>query len=310
MVDKSLVNFKGWLAFELNVLRRLKFKSVALPAGGETKLGANLKHWNVRVQTNDLTKAGWICAAAEIESTNLFFAGENIYIVLEDAYVPRHRLQNPALEKWFGANDAWWFDNVRQNIEKLSTPLAKAMALKIGMAVGDYALSFTGETRELKQPLSKVFEKLCSIEPPPFDNGQKNSCANKPLNDFIAETFVDLMFLRLPPVRRTSLREFFGWTAWREEWVRGDDNFWEESEQVQTGKFGSRIESKTQYLQTIENVLQTAAHIPHWAIACVENDFISAQEIIETINRILHVETIFTKDFSELHGIKAMIISA
>ena len=43
--------------------------------------------------------------------------------MLEDAYVPRYQLQNPALRNWFNETDAWWFDNVRQNIERLSSPV-------------------------------------------------------------------------------------------------------------------------------------------------------------------------------------------
>ena len=50
---------KGWLAFELNVLRRLKFASVILPFTNQPHLGAYLKRWNVRVLANDLTLTGW-----------------------------------------------------------------------------------------------------------------------------------------------------------------------------------------------------------------------------------------------------------
>ena len=310
MHNKLPVNSEGWLAFELNVLRRLKFETAALSSGGETKLGAHLKRWNARVQTNDLTQADWTKAFAEIENNESILAGDNMYIALEDAYIPRHRLQNPVLRNWFGESDAWWLDNVRQNVEKISSPQAKAVALKIGMAVGDYALSFSERTRELRQPLSKVFERICSIEPPPFNNNQKNSCANKPLNDFVAETYTDLMFLRLPPPYRLPLREAYGWTAWREEWIRGNADFWNEMETAQAGKLGSRVDSKTQYLQLVENILQTASHVPQWAIAYVEDGFAATQEIVETINRVRHVETIFTKDFSELTGTKAVIITA
>src|ERR1051325_9405949 len=38
----------GWLGFELNVLRRLKFGSVALPLTGEPHLGQYLKRWDAR----------------------------------------------------------------------------------------------------------------------------------------------------------------------------------------------------------------------------------------------------------------------
>ncbi|MGI8467196.1 MAG: hypothetical protein ACR2N3_01965 [Pyrinomonadaceae bacterium] len=310
MSDKSFTESKGWLAFELNILRRLKFKIAALPTGGEKNLGANLKRWNVRVLANDFLHSDWINSSAAIENNDLTLSEENISAILEDAYIPRHRLQNLSLRNWFGETGAWWFDNVRQNIEKLESTTAKATALKIGTSIGDYVLSFSDETRELCQPLSEIFKRLSAIEPKPFDNHQINTCTNKKLNDFVAENYADLMFLRLPPPRRSSLKNALGWTAWREEWIRGNDDFWNDSEKLQTGGFGARIETKTQYLQLVENILQTASHIPQWAIAHTEDGFISTQEVVETINRVRRVETIFTKDFSELTGAKAVIITS
>ena len=40
---------EGWLAFELGVLRRLQFRSVAIPFAGEADLDFNLTRWGVRV---------------------------------------------------------------------------------------------------------------------------------------------------------------------------------------------------------------------------------------------------------------------
>ena len=70
-----------------------------------------------------------------------------------------------SLRNWFNETDAWWFDNVRQNIETISSPTARAIALTIGMSVGDYVLSFDSETLELRQPLSTVFNRLWSVFP-------------------------------------------------------------------------------------------------------------------------------------------------
>src|ERR687889_716221 len=109
---------EGWLAFELSILRRLQFRSVALPFSGET--------------------------------------------------------------------DAWWFDNVRANVENLESPAKRALALDLGMMTGDYALSFEEETRELRQPLSRVFRRLWDTAPAPFDNRQRNAAANKDAREFLA----------------------------------------------------------------------------------------------------------------------------
>ena len=300
----------NWLAFELNVLRRLKFKSAILPVMNETKLGAQLKRWDVRVAANDAAQSAHAQSVAEIENNAERLSEDDLTVILEDAYMPRYQMQNDALRQWFGETDAWWFDNVRRNIEKLVSPVAGAIALRVGMQTGDYVFSFNDDTREFRQPLSEVYKTLYSIAPPPFDNHQKNVCATKPLNDFVAENYTDLMFLRLPPPRRAALKDALGQNAWREEWTRGADDFWDDSEAAQTGKLGARIETKTQFLQSVEDILQTASHIPQWAISFAEDGFISTQELAETVNRVRRVETIFTKDFSELTGTKAVIITA
>lgn len=301
---------KGWLAFELNVLRRLKFKSAALPFTGDPALGAYLKRWDIRVQANDLAQSSWIKAVGAIQNNTEKLSVEDVGHILDDAYVPRYRLQNIALRNWFNETDAWWFDNVRQKMDEVSTPFSRAIAQSIAMGVGDYVQSFTDETLKLRQPLSNVFRRLWINHGEPVNNGQNNTSQNKNAYDFIAETFADLMFLRLPSAHGENQRKYMGWTAWREEWIRGGDDFWADMELAQAGRIGTRIETKSQYLRLLEETLRTASHITGWAIAHIDDGFITTQDIVETISRIRRVDTIFTKDFSELTGTKAVIITA
>ncbi|MCY7375050.1 MAG: hypothetical protein LH472_03665 [Pyrinomonadaceae bacterium] len=300
----------GWLAFELNVLRRLNFASVMMPFTNQPHLGAYLKRWNVRVSANDAMQSAWTKAVAAIQNNAEILSADEIEIVLEDAYVPRYRLQNAVLREWFNETDSWWFDNVRQNIERLSSPVARAVALSLGMRVGDYAASFTEETRELRQPFSKVYQRLWSVLPKPFNNGQNNTCHNKPANEFIAENFADLMFLRLPSMPRRNHSSRPDSMVWSEEWIRGSSEFWDDLKTVGAGKFGVSVETKSQYLQLLEEILQSASNTPTWAIAHVEDGFVTTQELIETVGRIRRVDTIYSKDFSELTGTKAVIITA
>jgi len=310
MFAKSNTTPKNWLAFELNVLRRLKFATAILPFTDQPHLGSYLKRWNVRVAANDPTMAGWTKAVAVIQNNSEKLSDEDVNTVLEDAYIPGYRLHNAALRNWFNETDAWWFDNVRRSAENLASPVARAIALNVGMSVGDYALSFTEETLELRQPLSTVYRRLWSVLPAPVSNGQNNIAQNKAANDFIAENYPDLMFLRLPAAHNQNQKERFGRQAWREEWLRGGDEFWKELETAQIGKLGTLVETKSQYLRLIEDTLRTASEIPKWVIAHIEDGFVSTQEIVETVGRIRRVDTIFTKDFSELTGTKAVIITA
>ena len=300
----------GWLAFELNVLRRLKFASALLPFADEPNVGVNLKRWNVSVAANDSSQANWTKAVAAIENNAEKLSAEDADFVLADAYVPRYRLENEALKNRFGETDAWWFDNVRRNAEKLSTPAARAIALSVGMQVGDYVLSFDEETSQLRQPLSNVFRNLLSVQAAPFDNQQNNRCRNQTATGFVAENRADLMFLQLPAASRRSLPNRFDKSAWREEWIRGEDGFWNAFETAQSGKLGAAVESKQQYLQFVGEFLETASHIPAWVISHAEDGFVGTQDLLETIGRVRRVNTVFTKDFSELSGAKAAIITA
>ena len=303
----------GWLAFELSVLRRLKFTSVAIPITGEPHLSVQLKRWKVRVAANDPMIWPFTKATAMVENFSERLTEADLGIVLHDAYVPRDRLDNPALSKWFNDSDAWWLDNVRFNAERLASDYKRAMALTLGMMVGDYVLSFDKETRTLRQPLSlsKVFEQMTAVLPSPYDNSLRNRSTNLDLRAFVGERqHTDLLFLSLPtPVLQTeSSRETL--SSWREEWLRGGDNFWYAFEKQQAGTLGAPVQSKQQYLGFVEDLLRTAAHIPIWAIAHTENGFISSEELVETVGRIRKVDAIYTKDFSDLLGVRASILTA
>jgi len=311
MPDYSTSTPRGWLAFELSVLRRLRFRSLINPFAGEPDLETHVKRWNVRVATNDATRSGWIKGIARVENNSEHLSADDLDILLEDVYVPRNKLRNPALRRPFGETDAWWFDNLRENAEKLSGDIKQSLALNLGMLTGDYALSFNEETRELRQPLSRVLRRLHENLAPPFDNKQRNTSANKDARGFVAEQQGDLLFLRLPaptrgggaPGGRDDL------PAWREEWVRGGTEFWDEFEAARAGRLGGRIETKQQYLRLVEELLEAASHLKSWAIAHTEGGYTTTEEIVETLRRVRKVETVYTKDFSELTGARATIIT-
>jgi hypothetical protein len=278
---------------------------------GEPDLPVYLKRWGTRVAANDPARWAFTKATAMIENNTDRLGEEEVETTLEDAYVPRHKLDNPALRKWFNETDAWWFDNVRENAEKLDSPCGRALALTIAMMVGDYVLSFDDETRELRQPLSQVFRRIWQRLPSPVNNAQRNTSANRDAREFIAAQHTDLLFLRLP--RNGNKRESQPRTlpAWREEWLYGGDGFWDEKRRARAGRLGTGgVATKQQYLRLVEDFLETAAHLPAWAIAHVEDGFISTSELVDSIGHVRKVETIYTKDFSELTGARASIITA
>lgn len=315
MTSNSTGTFpNGWLAFELSVLRRLKFASVAMPFTGEPALGAYLKRWHVRVAANDPML--WSCTkgTALIENRSDVLSEAEIEELLDDAYMPRDKLDNPSATKWFNETDAWWFDNVRFNAERLvEFPYKRALALTLGMMVGDYVFSFDEETRRLRQPLSlsRVFRQLAATLPYPVDNGLRNQSTNQDVRGFVSERqHTDLMFLRLPAPQIGPQSDRDGVLAWREEWLQGGDHFWDESEANRRGMLGSQVQSKQQYLGFVTDLLQRGAHIPGWAIMNTENGFISTDELVAVVTKIRKVDVTYMKDFSDLLGVRAAIITA
>jgi hypothetical protein len=302
----------GWLAFELGVLRRLKFNSMALPFTGEPELAVHVKRWKVRVAANDPMIWSHTKALAVVENNTDTLHEDELEVLLDDVYVPGEKLNNPTLLKWFNEIDAWWFDNLLRNALELD-PYKRALALTAGMMTGDYVLSFNEETRTLRKPfsLSDAFRRLFACLPEPQDNGMRNQSSNQDVRNFVAERHhTDLLFLRLPvpaphtPVVRDPL------VSWREEWLRGGDDFWIDFERARQARLGSLVQSKQQYLGFVEDLLRTASHIPTWAIAHTENGFISNDELVEKISRVRKVSSIYSKDFSDMLGVRASVIVA
>ena len=139
----------------------------------------------------------------------------------------------------------------------------------------------------------------------------RNKSTNQDVRSFVAERHhTDLLFLRLPiPVTQTTTGRDPMMT-WREEWLRGGDEFWPELERARDARLGSRVQSKQQYLGFVEDLLRTASHIPAWAIAHTENGFISNEELVEKIGRVRKVSSIYSKDFSDMLGVRASLIVA
>jgi hypothetical protein len=170
----------------------------------------SIERWKVRVAANDPMIWSHIKTVALVENDREYLNDEDLGLLLDDAYIPRDKLDNPALLKWFNEIDAWWFDNIRFNAEHLE-PYKRALALTAGMMVGDYVLSFNEQTRSLREPfsLSKVFHLILDCLPYVPHNEQRNKSTNHDVRAFIAESHhTDLLFLRLPePIRKRQLED-------------------------------------------------------------------------------------------------------
>jgi len=283
------------------VLRRVKFTSIAIPFARKPDLDWYLKFWGKQVLDNDICQWSWWMSRALVENQDETLSQEDVAQVLRQAYVPRRRLNNPALGHLLGEMDAWWFDNVWLNLQEVESEHRRALAYLHALGVGDYVFSFTPETAGLRRPLSEVFEALWHSQRKIINNSQANRSSNLDAHEFIRSAQADLMYVHFPrPEGLVALRE--GVTGWRETWTRGTANCWDALIEQRRGRIGDRVFSKGRYLELIGQFLATATHISRWAIAHAEDGFVSAAEIGEVIKSFRRIEVTYNKDFSDVIG--------
>ncbi|MCV4594147.1 hypothetical protein OFC51_34425, partial [Escherichia coli] len=82
--------------FELSVLHRLDFQSIAIPITVDPYIGVFLKRRGISVSTNDLSQADWHRAIATVQNSTEILEPSDIDLILEDAYEPQTHLSNSA----------------------------------------------------------------------------------------------------------------------------------------------------------------------------------------------------------------------
>ena len=144
------------------------------------------------------------------------------------------------------------------------------------------------------------------------DNAMRNQSTNQDVRNFVAERHhTDLLFLRLPvPVTQTTTaRDPI--VTWREEWLRGGDDFWLDLERARGARLGSRVQSKQQYLGFVED--STAHGVAHSRLGHrAHGEWISfrVKSWLRRLARVRKVSSIYSKDFSDMLGCRASLIVA
>jgi hypothetical protein len=290
-----------FVAFELSVLRRLKFDSIAIPFAGRPDLAWYLKIWGKQVISNDICQWAWWASRALVENLSATLAEADVARVLADVYIPRRSLHNRALGALMGEMDACWFDNVWINLQGIADDHRRALACLHAFGVGDYVLSFPPQYGHLRRPLSEVYLALWRSQRQIINNGLTNQCLNLDGQDFIGGARADLMFARLP--RPEGIGELRSGTAgWREIWARGSGDVWEELIAKCEGRLGEETLSKERYLGLVAEFLARARKIPTWVIAHTDQGHVAAGEIGDVVRQFREVEVTYHKDYTGLRG--------
>jgi hypothetical protein len=309
-MSSSASSRTSWLGFELSVLRRLKFMSIALPFACTPDLGWYLKFWGKEVDCNDLRQSAWWTLRALVENSYEGLGEEDISRLLANDWPEQSSLRNEALGVFLSEPDALWFDRLWLRLQETEQEYKRASGYLHGLSVAHYVNSFDAQTHGLRRPLSEVFVTLWQRGREIIDNGKTNKCSNREAGEFISEARSDVMFTRFPDPR--GLGRLTRTNAWLEEvWVRGEPESWEEMVASRRGKLGGTMISKQRYLELIGGFLARAEHIPKWAIAHADEGFLTVSELVATVKTFRPVEAVYSKDFSSvLVGRHAYVIVA
>lgn len=293
----SHYNKKTLLGFQASVLQQIGFRSIAIPFWNQARLDWYLKAWGKLIFVNDPRAWAGTVAQATVEATEPL-GEDTIARILEDVYIPRVRLANPGLRRWFSETDAWWMDNLRSNIDALDDQLVRAQALALGFHTGDYALSFDEETLGLRRPLTTVFWRLAGRAFAGPAGQPQNRSSNHPAEDFLKRARADLLYLSLP----SSHHDRGGAEArskWRESWISGST-----PEEADRGtRLATAPQSKQSYLASIDRLLRLASHFKTWAIEYQEPGLATTSlDIIDLIKEYRPVSTTYSKDVTEVAG--------
>jgi HD domain-containing protein len=298
--QRSSYTQKSLLGFEASVLRQIDFRSIALPFCGTARLDWYLKTWGRHIFAND-PRASSATIARAIFETQEALAEAQIASIVEDVYIPRTRLTNPELRRWFSETDAWWMDNLRRNIDSIQDHTLRAQALMIGMQTGDYALSFDEQTRDLRLPLTALFWRLAGRAVAVVGH-PANRAFHMPADEFIKHARADLLFLRLPSSQPGAGESKFDW---KESWVLQSSERPEQLRQL------AGVDSRHSYLMMVDRLLRPASHINTWAIGYQELGLATAQDVLDVIKEHRHVRATYSKDVTEVAGgLRSFIIVA
>ncbi len=294
--NRSRYNKKSLLGFQASVLRQIEFRSIAIAICGWARMEWYLKTWGKLIFSND--PRAWASAASRaLIEARTAPSEEHIAELLRDVYVPGNKLANPSLRRWFGETDAWWMDNLRCNIERAGDDLLRAQAIYLGLQVGDYALSFTDQTRELRRPLATVFWRLAGLLMSGPQGHAHNRSFNLPVEEFARMSRADLFYLNLPAAQAERAGSEAR-SQWRESWTRSSDQV--AGDEVM--RLVSTAQSKHTYLSMVERILRAAPHIKTWAIEYQDTGLASAHDISELIKEHRPVQATYSKDLTEVAG--------
>lgn len=289
----------GLTAFEIAVLRELDFKTIALPFGGDGRLGWRLKMLGRQVHTNDFRQAETCQAIALVENNGFILGAAQIDAILgaagnaaEDETAPL----NAGLLRWFTPTEARWLEGFRLAVLENEDRMTQALAMTLGLRLGDYWLSFDEESKPLRPSLEDAAVELSTRSNLAVDNHRSNTAACLDPRQFVVQAQADLLYVALPEFPPLDANHP---DAWREIWASGEADVWTALAKRQQGTFGGRFLSKSDYKATVKAFFRRVRHFGTWAVALSDRHPVTPDELVECLSDMRPQVKTYSKDVSE-----------
>lgn len=289
----------GLTAFEIAVLRELDFKTIALPFGGDGRLGWRLKMLGRQVHTNDFRQAETCQAIALVENNGFMLGAAQIDAILcaaSDAGENENAPFNPGLLSRFTPTEARWFEGFRLAVLENEDRMTQALAMTLGLRLGDYWLSFDKEAQAIRPSLEDAAVDLSTRLNLAVENHRSNTAACLDPRQFVVQAQADLLYVALPEF---APKDAGHPDAWREIWASGEPDAWSSLARRQQGTFGGRFLSKSDYKATVKAFFRRVRHIGTWAVALSDRHPIKPDELAECLSDMRPQVKTYSKDVSE-----------
>lgn len=289
----------GLMAFEIAVLRELDFRTIALPFGGDGRLGWRLKMLGRQVHTNDFRQAETCQAIALVENNGFILGAAQIDAILcaaENAAENENAPLNPGLLSRFSPTEARWFEGFRLAVLENEDRMTQALAMTLGLRLGDYWLSFDDESKPLRPSIEDAAVELSTRSNLAVDNHRSNTAACLDPRQFVVQAQADLLYAALPafaPLDATRPE------SWREIWASGEPDVWTSLAKRQQGTFGGCFLSKSDYKTAVKAFFRRVRHFGKWAIALSDHHPIKPEELVECLSDLRPQVKTYSKDVSE-----------
>jgi hypothetical protein len=291
----------GLTAFEVAVLREVNFASLAIPFGGDGRLAWRLKMLGKRVFTNDIQQSKTCRAIAAAENNGLTLNAallDTLLAAAHDAAEDPDFPINGGLLRWFAPSEARWLEGFRQAALAMPERIVQALAMSLGLRLGDYRLAFDETARELRRPLEDVAIELSPRLNLAVDNRQANAASNLDARQFVFQAQADAVYVRFPAFEALDRAERAP-EGWREVWTSGSPAIWRTITLHQRGTFGGRFLTRSDYQTAVASFLKRLDSFPQWIISASQSPAMTLEELTGHVERCRPVERTFTKDAGE-----------